>query len=262
MMGAVSEYFRRSARERTARGQAQAVARGATPWARVPLGYTRDRGVLSPDPETAPLVQRAFQMRAERVPISRIRAMLKSHGIERSFRGMQVMLASRIYPGEVHFGELANLEAHEPIIDRDRFEQVQRIFVARGRQGKSDRPLARLGVLSRSVRLLLSASARRTFLRSVSGWIPRSAATCAIGRSPSNAKRTPRSINSVGYLLGRAIPEDSPFSRTNPRNRAPAKPGVAHRCEARNSRAQHQRAGSLAARGRPHCTGLGAAESG
>lgn len=96
MMGAVSEYFRRSARERTARGQAQAVARGATPWARVPLGYTRDNGVLSPDPETAPLVQRAFQMRAERVPISRIRAMLKSHGVERSFRGMQVMLASRI----------------------------------------------------------------------------------------------------------------------------------------------------------------------
>ncbi len=86
-------------------------------------------------------------MRAERIPISRIRAMLKSHGIDRSFRGMQVMLASRTYLGEVHFGELANLEAHEPIIDRDLFEQVQRILVPRGRQAKSDRLLARLGVL-------------------------------------------------------------------------------------------------------------------
>ena len=73
-------------------------------------------------------------MRAERIPISRIRAMLKSHGIDRSFRGMQVMLASRTYLGEVHFGELANLEAHEPIIDRDLFEQVQRILVPRGRK--------------------------------------------------------------------------------------------------------------------------------
>jgi DNA invertase Pin-like site-specific DNA recombinase len=35
MMGAASEYFRRSAKERSAEGQARAVARGATPWARV-----------------------------------------------------------------------------------------------------------------------------------------------------------------------------------------------------------------------------------
>lgn len=73
--------------------------------------------------------------------------MLKSHGVERSPRGVQVMLASRVYLGEVHFGELVNLEAHEPIIDRDLFERVQRMVVPRGRQPKSDRLLARLGVL-------------------------------------------------------------------------------------------------------------------
>src|SRR5213592_3176082 len=32
--------------------------------------------------------------------------------------------------------------------------------------------------------------------------MPRSAATCAIGRSLSSASRTPRSISSFGYLLG------------------------------------------------------------
>jgi hypothetical protein len=38
IMGAVSEYYRRSIKERSAEAQARAVARGAMPWARVPIG--------------------------------------------------------------------------------------------------------------------------------------------------------------------------------------------------------------------------------
>jgi site-specific DNA recombinase len=73
--------------------------------------------------------------------------MLKSHGIERSHRGVQVMLASRIYLGEVHFGDLVNLKAHTPIVDRELWERVQRRKIPRGRKAKSDYLLARLGVL-------------------------------------------------------------------------------------------------------------------
>jgi hypothetical protein len=58
------------------------------------------------------------------------------------------MLRSRMYLGEIHFGELHNTRAHEPIIkDRGLFERVQRRTVSRGRQAKSERLLARLGVL-------------------------------------------------------------------------------------------------------------------
>ena len=58
------------------------------------------------------------------------------------------MLRSRMYLGEIHFGELHNLNAHEAIIkDRRLFERVQRRTVSRGRQAKSERLLARLGVL-------------------------------------------------------------------------------------------------------------------
>ena len=58
------------------------------------------------------------------------------------------MLRSRMYLGEIHFGELHNLNAHEAIIkDRRLFERVQRRTVLRGRQAKSERLLARLGVL-------------------------------------------------------------------------------------------------------------------
>jgi len=53
-----------------------------------------------------------------------------------------------MYLGEIHFGELHNPHAHEPIIkDRALFERVQRRRVSRGRQAKSERLLARLGVL-------------------------------------------------------------------------------------------------------------------
>jgi Recombinase zinc beta ribbon domain len=58
------------------------------------------------------------------------------------------MLRSRMYLGEIHFGDLHNLNAHEPIIkDGALFERVQRRTVSRGRQAKSERLLARLGVL-------------------------------------------------------------------------------------------------------------------
>jgi hypothetical protein len=60
---------------------------------------------------------------------------------------VQQLLASRVVLGEIHFGALVNLHAHEPIIDRDLFAAVQRMKVPRGRQPRSDRLLARLKVL-------------------------------------------------------------------------------------------------------------------
>jgi Recombinase zinc beta ribbon domain len=78
----------------------------------------------------------------------RSRRFLAKNGIERSISGVESMLRSRMYLGEIHFGELHNLKAHEPIIkDRAPFERVQRRTVSHGRQAKSERLLARLGVL-------------------------------------------------------------------------------------------------------------------
>jgi site-specific DNA recombinase len=147
LLGAVNEYQRRTTTERTAGAQARAVARGATPWARVPLGYNRKNGTLSPKRAEVQIVRRAFEMRAAGESITQIRKMLKSHGVERSHRGVQVMLASRIYLGEVHFGKLVNLHAHEPIIDRELWNRVQRMVIPRGPRPSSDRLLARLGIL-------------------------------------------------------------------------------------------------------------------
>jgi len=148
VLGAISQFYREQGAEKSRAGQAAAVARGAVPWARVPLGYRRRAdGTLEPNPDDVPLVIEAYRMRATGASIMQIRAMLRDHGVTRSPRGVEELLRSRVLLGEVKFGELKNLNAHTPIIDRDLFRRAQRIRVPRGPQPKSDRLLARLRVL-------------------------------------------------------------------------------------------------------------------
>jgi len=148
MLGAVAEYARRTAAERSGEAQARAVARGVLPYPNVPPGYVRgDDGVLQVDPATAPAVAAAFEMRAAGAPIWEVRAHLTAHGVDRSPHGVQSLLASRVVLGEIHFGELVNLTAHEPIVPVATWQLVQRVKTRRGPRPKSQRLLARLGVL-------------------------------------------------------------------------------------------------------------------
>jgi Recombinase/Recombinase zinc beta ribbon domain len=148
----VAEYYSRLAGERTASAQRRAVARGVVPFPNVPPGYTRNEdGTLAPHPTEAPIVAEAFRMRAAGATIKDVRAYLKANGIERTFRGVQALLASRIVLGEISFvGDklaLTNPNAHPAIVDIEMWQRVQRQKITRGRKAKSDRLLARLGVL-------------------------------------------------------------------------------------------------------------------
>ena len=106
------------------------------------------RGVLVVDPAAVKVVVQAFKRRDRGASLVEIQAWLAENGIERALSGVAWMLRSRMYLGEIHFGELHNMHAHEAIIkDRALFERVQRRTVSRGRQAKSERLLARLGVL-------------------------------------------------------------------------------------------------------------------
>lgn len=164
MIGAVSEYYRRSIKERSGEAQAMAVARGVVPFANLPPGYDRgEDGRLVPN-DDAPAVAEAFAMRARGETVKAIRAFLASRGIKRSFHGVGTMLSSRVVLGEIHFGKLSNLEAHEPIVERDVWQAVQRVKVPRGRRATSDRLLARLGVLrcaTCDARMVVGTTAKR-----------------------------------------------------------------------------------------------------
>jgi site-specific DNA recombinase len=146
-LGLVAEYQRRQAKGRHAEAQARAIARGVATWNVQLPGYSKgENGVLIPN-DQAPIIRQAFIMRADGVTVAGVRDYLREHGIERSYHGVTCLLRSRVYLGELTFGKLHNPAAHPAIIDPDLFNTVQRTKVSRGRKPKSDRLLARLGVL-------------------------------------------------------------------------------------------------------------------
>lgn len=146
--GMVAEHQRRVTAERTSFAKRRAVARGVPPFPNVPPGYRRLKdGRLEPHPDEAPVVAEAFRLRADGATVREVREYLRSSGIDRSYHGTQALLGSRIVLGELRFGELVNESAHEAIIDPGTWRRVQRQVVSRGRRPKSERLLARLGVL-------------------------------------------------------------------------------------------------------------------
>jgi site-specific DNA recombinase len=148
MLGMVAEYHRRVTAERTQDAKRRAVARGVPPFALIPPGYRRTaEGRLEPHPREARVVADAFRRRAGGATVMEVRAYLREHGIERSFHGTVTLLQSRIVLGELHFGDLVNTASHPAIVDARTWQAVQGMRSPRGRRPKSERLLARLGIL-------------------------------------------------------------------------------------------------------------------
>ena len=202
MMGAVFQYFAEVTGEKVTAAQARAVARGVLPNSRIVPGYTRgEDGVLVLVPELAPVVREVFQRRDRGATIVELQAFLLERGIERSVAGVASMLRSRMYLGEIHFGELHNPSAHEPIIeDRGLFERVQRRAVLRGRQAKSERLLARRGVLRCGTcgsRMVINSSSGNYRCGDTSA-NPLPGTSCGQGR-PRRGDRAARHPGVLGY---------------------------------------------------------------
>lgn len=148
MMGAFAEYYRRSAGERSRAAQVDAVKRGVVPFPSIAVGLERGKGGRLRPSSDAPTVVEAFELRAGGATIASIRKFLAGRGVALTYRGVQNLLGSRLLIGEIRFGDLVNAEAHEPVVSRDLWDRVQRAVVRRGgRPAKSERLLARLGVL-------------------------------------------------------------------------------------------------------------------
>lgn len=149
MHTAVDRFSRRqnSAKSRTA--VQKAIKRGVPPWPQVTPGYRRrEDGTYEPDPATRRAVARAFALRVSGATIGDVRELLRGQGLDLSYAAVGRLLASRAVLGEIHFGSYEpNLKAHDPIVDREIWKAAQRVKVPAGRKAKSERLLARLGVL-------------------------------------------------------------------------------------------------------------------
>jgi site-specific DNA recombinase len=147
--GDVSEYTRDTAIERSWDAVEVAIEEGRYTGPVAPLGYRHgDGGRLQPDPKTRRTIVAAFSLRADGKTVREVRDYLAKRGIKRTASGVRQMLSSKVYVGEIHAGRhTPNLKAHEPIIDRDVFNRVQKMVVLAGRNAKSERLLARQGLL-------------------------------------------------------------------------------------------------------------------
>jgi hypothetical protein len=143
-----NEMPSRYATEKVRTAHEEAVAEGIAPYAAVP-GYCKDpaTGRFVKDKELVPVVREAFRMRDRGESINTIRRYLVEHGVARSYAGVESMLASETYLGHVVFGDLRHDDAHPALVKADLWHRVQDRKAPRGRRAKSERLLARQGVL-------------------------------------------------------------------------------------------------------------------
>jgi site-specific DNA recombinase len=150
MLGVVAEYHRRTTRERTVEAKRRAVENGVPPFPRVPF-YLRRRkgkkGAVEHDPRKVRLMREAIRMRLDGATIAAIRDYLRKNRVRLSYHGVQSLFSSRLLLGELRFGSMLNETAFQPVIDPETWQRLQRVSVPRGRRAKSERLLARLGVL-------------------------------------------------------------------------------------------------------------------
>jgi len=104
-----------------AAAKAQAVTRGIWPISHVPVGYRKrtDR-TLEPDPDTAPKIVAAFEARGAGQPWSEVCDILDC-GLSQASK----VVHNPVYLGRIIYGNLANNDAHEPLITRDLWEAAQ-----------------------------------------------------------------------------------------------------------------------------------------
>jgi DNA invertase Pin-like site-specific DNA recombinase len=144
---AFAEYQRREAKERFETAQENAVRLGIYPFPEVPAGYVKKDRRLAPDPETAPVIAEAFAMRDAGKSVRQVHAYLNANGVERKLSSVAKILSNPLYIGRLEYGKFVNPESHEPIVDAALFNRVRGKIEPAGRNAKSAKLLARLGVL-------------------------------------------------------------------------------------------------------------------
>jgi site-specific DNA recombinase len=151
MLGVVAEYQRRTTRERTVGAKRRAVENGVPPFPNLPFYLRRsgdkNKGPIEHDPYKIKLMREAARMRLEGATIAVVRDYLRKHRVNLSYHGVQSLFASRLLLGELRFGAMLNETAFTPVLDVETWRRLQRVAVPRGPRAKSERLLARLGVL-------------------------------------------------------------------------------------------------------------------
>ena len=144
----VDEFYSENLAQEVSRGMREAATRGFWMSSRAPYGYTKvmvqdgakKRPVLEPNPVTAPVVQRMFEMAQAGKGILYITRTLNEEGIANptgrlwSKTGVHNILCNEVYTGTMTWGESAREKAEPvrvekafpPIISKSQFRRVNK----------------------------------------------------------------------------------------------------------------------------------------
>jgi DNA invertase Pin-like site-specific DNA recombinase len=128
----MAEYFRERTREGWETSLTYAVGRGVHIAPDVPYGYEKNGDKrLVPDGSRAPLVLRAYELRADGWPFQRIaewlnqRAPARPDGRAWTATSVERMIRRRVYRGIAHWGEHENREAHPALVGDELWHAAQ-----------------------------------------------------------------------------------------------------------------------------------------
>lgn len=147
MLGVFAEFERATLIERITAGMARKAAGGGWNGVR-PFGYDydSDTGALKVNLEQAPIVLKMFNLYVEqRQGITSIARWLNENG-HRNKNGklwrpnaVRIVITNRAYIGEVPWKDRSYPGMHQPLIEKDTFEEAQRLLELRGRKASCRR---------------------------------------------------------------------------------------------------------------------------
>lgn len=162
LLAAISEFVADQTGEKLTVTKQRNIDKGIPPFPRVTPAYQkREDGTLEPHPHNAPIVRDLIERRLKGESLTKLVASANEQGLVHSYgeqigeplvitqTGLTKLFASKLLCGEIHFGTFTpNFDAiEEPIISKATFKRLQEKRATRGRYSKSERLLARLGVL-------------------------------------------------------------------------------------------------------------------
>ena len=151
VMSAIAEFYSKNLAAEVTKGLTQKIATGGTP-TRAPLGYLnvrkhtdegREYRTVEIDPDRAPLIRWAFETYATGdTTVERILTDITARGLTTvaspkrpakpvSLSGFYKLLRNPYYTGQIRYNGAIHPGSHEPLVDPETWQRVQRLMSAR-----------------------------------------------------------------------------------------------------------------------------------
>ena len=158
VLAAAAELIADQAGEKTHVTKQRNIDKGIPPFPRITPAYQRrEDGRLEQHETNAPIIREAIELRLKGTSWTKLTRFLNDRGLVDaegepltvSPSGVEAMFSSKLMIGEIHFGSFKpNLRAiDDPIMTRSEYRRLESAKATRGRYARSERLLARLGVL-------------------------------------------------------------------------------------------------------------------